>query len=355
MKVMVDYLTQEKRSGRYQYRRRVPKELKAALGKGEIVVSLRTSNLDAALREHSKVHAEVERRLATLSSSAPELAEYEETIRLLRDARLVRRGADRADPWDPGNLQQSLTLRHSVLSQANGMTEEELSRPLNEAPIALRRVLRAAQVGVEKPDVRLRDALDLYLKEKTDEYNERRQRLDSERVVKALEEIVGEKNPALIDLTKDDAYAFRDHWIDLGNSPDTARRRLNTINAMVNLSIKRHDIRNFNNPFSGIEIKGAGKGKKEKVVALTVDELSRLQPFVDRMRHQDAKDIWTLMIHTGARPGELATLAKQDLVLDAPVPYIMPPRVEPILFAVRPRLKGKNPFLVAQELSEWEA
>ena len=40
------------------------------------------------------------------------------------------------------------------------------------------------------------------------------------------------------------------------------------------------------------------------------------------MREQDAKDIWTLMVHTGARPGELATLAKDDLLVDATVPHI---------------------------------
>ena len=92
MKVMVEYLTQEKRSGRYQYRRRVPKELQAAIGKREIVVSLKTKDLNRAVQAHALVHADVERRLATLSSSAPELAEYQETIKLLREVKLVRRG-----------------------------------------------------------------------------------------------------------------------------------------------------------------------------------------------------------------------------------------------------------------------
>ena len=162
----------------------------------------------------------------------------------------------------------------------------------------------------------------MYLKEKTNEFNDRTLSLDGERVITALEEIVGERNPALVDLTVDDGYAFRDYWLNKGNSPDMARRRLNTINAIVNLSIRRHDIRNFNNPFSKIETKGAGKGAKHKRVALSVGEIRQLQPFVDRLEDKDARDIWMLMVFTGARPGELATLVRDDLSLDGSIPYL---------------------------------
>lgn len=44
MRIDVDYLVKDSRSGNYHYRRRVPKDLKPVLGKTEISRSLRTKD-----------------------------------------------------------------------------------------------------------------------------------------------------------------------------------------------------------------------------------------------------------------------------------------------------------------------
>ena len=252
MRVSVDYLVQDKKSGRYHYRRRVPKDMKAAIGKGEFYESLKTSDPAVAIRHYQEVHERVERQLATASGSADEIIRYEEDLKLLRSRKLIRRGAQEfvREPSNEQTIHE--TLHEEAKKQPDGVDPSPEFKRLVQ--------LALMEKQLKRPDVRLRDALAVYLKEKANEFNDRTLSLDGERVIAALEEIVGERNPALVDLTIDDGYAFRDYWLGKGNSPDTARRRLNTINAIVNLSIRRHDIRNFNNPFSNIEVKGGREG-----------------------------------------------------------------------------------------------
>ncbi|MFD0980558.1 DUF6538 domain-containing protein [Tropicimonas aquimaris] len=60
MKIFVemDYLTTNRKSGKYKYRRRVPQELVATIGKREFSVSLRTSNAAEAARMYPEIHLE---------------------------------------------------------------------------------------------------------------------------------------------------------------------------------------------------------------------------------------------------------------------------------------------------------
>ena len=93
MRLSVDNLVQDRKSGRYHYRQRVPKDMKAAIGKGEFYESLKTGDPAVAIRRYQEVHERVERQLATASGSADEIIRYEEDLQLLRSRKLIRRGA----------------------------------------------------------------------------------------------------------------------------------------------------------------------------------------------------------------------------------------------------------------------
>jgi integrase len=208
------------------------------------------------------------------------------------------------------------------VARADKMSPEEQAAPFSEAPADVLLMLKAMRDGVEKPELRLRDALAIYLDEKTDKFNFSDMLKQTTLAVGALEKIVGEKNPALIDITFDNAYAFRDHWIEAkGLTASTAQRRLNTIKAIFTFAIKRHQITGYHNPFAGVSVKGANANAKAGRDALTMEEIRRCEPYVARC-NQDVQDLWALLMFTGARPMEITTLEKQDVILDHPTPHI---------------------------------
>ena len=322
MRIVVDYLVMEKRSGNYHYRRRVPKELRDVIGKREISRSLQTKDHSRAIQKYQMVHAEVERILRIASSTETELDQYEADKKLLVKQGLMRRGADRFDV-DEAEYQHAAKVFHELARDLqNRHSKAELEELFADPAFGPRRLLRMAfKTGLEKPDLRLRDAANAYLKERTDDYNAERQARDVERIVSALEEVIQQKNPSVVDIVPSDGYAFRDYWTDQGLTPETARRRLNTAHAVIEFAIRRFDIRNYNNPFSRIEVNGSNQGAKQKRTALTVDEIRELAPYIAKL-NDEAQDIWTLMVFTGARPGEIAMLTRDDVFLDEAVPHI---------------------------------
>jgi len=323
MWVMVEHLHREKRSGIFRYRRRVPPELQGVLGKKMFDISLKTKDPEAARRKRDEVHREIEAQLATASSSEPDQREYDRAMRILKDGKVISRGSTGVPPHSDSNLDTKLAFADMISARLDKMPPEEQEAPFSEAPADLMIMLKALKRGVKKPDLRLRDAVASYIDEKSNKFNFTDMQKQTKLAREALEEIVGETNPALINITLNDAYAFRDHWIvGKGLTPGTAQRRLKTINAIFNFAIKRHQLTGYNNPFAGVGVKGANANAKGRVDALTIEEIRLCEPHVARS-NQDVRDVWALLMFTGARPKEITTLEKQDVILDHPVPHII--------------------------------
>jgi integrase/plasmid stabilization system protein ParE len=317
---MVEHLHKEKRSGIFRYRRRVPPDLQGVLGKKMFDISLKTKDPEAARRERDKVHREIEALLAKASSGEPDQREYEETMRILKDGKVIRRGATSSPPK---SIDTNRAYGEMIVERIAKMSPEAQEAPLEDAPRDLKLMLRAMRGGMKKPELRLRDAVTSYLDEKSTKFSFKDMQKQTGLVMAALEEVVGQKNPALIDITLNDAYAFRDHWIKAkGLTASTAQRRLNTIKAIFNFAIKRHQITGYINPFAGVEVKGANANAKDRMDALTIEEIRLCEPHVARS-NQDIRDVWALLMFTGARPKEITTLEKQDVILDHPVPHII--------------------------------
>ena len=87
--VNMEYLTQDPKSGRYRYRRRVPRGLSKLIGKREFSVSLKTTDQRLALERYDRVHREVEADIAATRAVDPADVEYRATLRTLRKHNLV--------------------------------------------------------------------------------------------------------------------------------------------------------------------------------------------------------------------------------------------------------------------------
>ena len=171
MWIMVEYLHREKRSGIFRYRRRVPPELQGVLGKKMFDISLKTKDPEVARRKLDAVHREIEELLAKASASEPDQREYEQIMRILKDGKVIRRGATSAPPHSVDSIDTNLAYGEMIVARVAKMSPGEQDAPFSEAPADLMLMLKALKRGVEKPDLRLRDAVASYIDERSDKFS----------------------------------------------------------------------------------------------------------------------------------------------------------------------------------------
>jgi len=285
----MDHLTIDPKSGRYKYRRRVPKDLKGILGKSEFSISLRTSESHEATRQYQQVHKDVEAQIAAARTIDPEMVDYEATVTTLR-----QRGLILGKPSDMGpvrfedNPDQFIKYTDAALS-AKSDDEED-------------RILNAKFYGFQKPPVRLNEVKEAYLRDRADADNSKDLEKQTDLVCRLITEVTGDKNPALISIDIDVAYAFRDHMMSTGRAWGTVKRRISTMKAVVNFGIQRFSVVGYMNPFSSLSVpRGAeDRAERDKRAPLSGDEIHLCATFVQQM-NQDLADLWVLMAFTGAQ------------------------------------------------------
>jgi hypothetical protein len=82
--VNMEYLTQDPKSGRYRYRRRVPGELIKLIGKREFSISLKTSEQRAALDRYDRVHRDVEAEIEAARAIDPADVDHRAKVNTLK-------------------------------------------------------------------------------------------------------------------------------------------------------------------------------------------------------------------------------------------------------------------------------
>lgn len=306
-------------AGRYEYRRRVPEAVKAALGKSEFKRVFSASSPSALAREHAritaefdKIVAEVQRKLQDPSKlTQRETAEFarEEAERLLAAGVLGARDEDEA---------RELLAESLIHVGASPAIYRAVVMPEKELPVHT-----------------LEDARKLYVKEKLGggegaEHREAMARVERvfARVVEALGDAV--RSRPLSSLKRDDARKVREHMLQSPRngggtlSPATVRRELKTLSAVVNFGLREFDLGNVVNPFDGLPIEGVGRG----VVAVQPDAALRdplPKPMVEAMKSRLTGDlllIWRLLAGTGCRLSEVRGLRVEDVATGAAIPHI---------------------------------
>lgn len=331
---------EQTKTGSWQYRRRVPKDIAAIITKREFKRKLGDSQKEA-LKAYPRYHAQVEREIAaarqrlalSASASSSEVSEreaYAEALR--RRADLVERGASADD----------LALTGETM--LDSLPQDDWV-PVEVPPVD-RHTINILRLGPDRyrpPEPTLDDARKLYLKERLDADNpatDSRVVGLANRVIATVIKVMG-RNPVLTTLTREDARKVRDEMLDrvkatgrgVGEkvSPATASRELSIIAAVINLAAKEFDLPgSFQNPFNDLPVvrkkKGEGEKPSEKRDPLPPKVLAEVRARVLSLASPELALIWRLVEGTGCRIAEVSGLRVEDVDVTGDLPHI---RIEP--------------------------
>ena len=326
------------KSKSFRYRRKVHQSLKAALGKGEIVIPLGKTKADV-LRNYDRVHREAEAILAAAWDEAngvkkakpvPTALElYEQATRRARELL----GQNPYGCGDGGPDDPELVMREVIADQiaAKYQTDPHTGYPVDVSPedTALVRVLLGSGSSAHTPEPTVEDAKRLYLRDRF-ELNPPTpvaRKKDEQRAERAIGHIVAAlgRVPTIASLRRADARAVQSHMLRVINSPDTVERYLNDVRAIINYAIREYDLTGVANPFMGLaaisdnEAEVAWKKRKP----FSEEQLKATRKCVlTESRADDLKLIWRLLEGTGCRLSEIAGLRVVDVVTEGEHPHI---------------------------------
>lgn len=335
MGLVLKYIEQTK-SGSWQYRRRVPKDVAEVIAKREFKRKLGDSQR-VALAAYPLYHAEVEREIAeaklgrarTAAVVNAKLTESEAYAEALRK---------RADLVAAGATQEHLEIVADALADKYPQDEDG---PLGVPPLDRFTInlLRDAPGKIKAPEPTLGDALRVYLKEhvrEDDPDTDSRVVGLAKRVIGATISAMG-RDPTLSSITRADARAVRDEMLDrvkvrgkgVGRkvSVATVSRELTIITAIINFAKLEFTLgENLQNPFNRLPMKGAVKGKKQKALALRdplpEKVLTQVRGRISANASQTLFLIWRLIEGTGCRIAEITGLRVEDVQVSGDLPHI---------------------------------
>ena len=312
-----------RRGSIFYIRRRVPARFASVDSRDEIWLSLHTDSETQAKAKEALIWAEqIEAWEARLAGDTEDAE-----LRFQAATELAQRRGYRYL-----TVEKVAALPRAELLSRIETVDEERSEPQEAA---------ALLGGVAEPAITVQRALELYWPLAKDrivgksEDQLRCWRNPRIRAVKNFIDVCG--NLAINQISGDDMLDFRAWWVervDAGEvSPDTANKDfthlgdvLKTVNRMKRLGLVL--------PLTDLALKaGEAKTRPPFSRAWIRDEL--LRPDALDGLNEDARAILIAMINTGARPSELAALTRDEIHLDANIPYIS---IEPI----GRQLKSKN-------------
>ena len=159
------------------------------------------------------------------------------------------------------------------------------------------------------------EAVDVYLSLKADKQTPTFIRA-AKRNGRYVAEALG--NRPITSYSSSDAAAFRDYLFDKGLALGSVKRIFGSVRSIINLVMLEHGIEGSNG-FAKTYMPDRDDSQDRQPIPQ--DQLIKLQR---TCRHQDDEMRWLLALisDTGMRLAEAAGLHKNDIILDAPLPYI---------------------------------
>ncbi|RWA75645.1 MAG: hypothetical protein EOQ28_08325 [Mesorhizobium sp.] len=325
MKLEVKHVQKRGIAG-WRYRRKIPKELRAAAGKLEILIPLGSTEQEA-LKAYPKVHAQAERQLrlwaqpqSASTSTAPSPTDFEQ----FRQSRAQLRALNLDPEWSgPEDVDDPEALARELIAEqiADKYPVDEHGHPIGVGTDD-RALIHALVLGQrqQRPQPTLEDARRLYLKERVGE--DETKRMELERIFKLVREALG-KDRTLGSLKREDAKEVRDHMLD-GRKPSSVDRYLNVVRAVINHAIREFDLSGVTNPFMHLEAATKDKAEpdKDKRRPFTLAEVDAITARIVSQAKQDLQLIWRLLKATGCRLAEVSGLRVADVHLDHAIPHI---------------------------------
>lgn len=262
--ITVDYLRQNKRTGSFEYRRRVPKVLEGLVKKREFLKVLGKTQSEA-LTHYGREHERIEHIINLAKYGVTGLTPLEQSTRL---AVLLESWG--ADPHSRGRDDNERTWREEAAAQLvdkyqDPTTGEYIGIP--EADGTLAGVLLAG-VSKETPQVTVMDAFAAYLAENAHKIPEQRRKQEQRfrRSEKNLIFVLRGNKP-LHEIKRADARAWRDLRLNQV-APSTVRRERNDIGAVFSWAISEMDGAGEVNPFRGMKLGGTTERRQDQRLPL---------------------------------------------------------------------------------------
>ena len=353
LKVAASFI-QARKGGVLYYYRRYPKDVRHHFGGKDLkYVSLKTKDMQEALRQVAKLALADDAEWSSLRS--PEAEAQGLTTKANREAgRSLLKRLDLKEgagaPLDAGaslDAQMAridaidifidhLTGRHGpAYTEARerecrgeyGTSSESFLTPV-EAEAS-----RLLTSDPRKPRVLLSEALEEYIKATHDPTSPKREQHARLYVGKVFR-IVGDL--PLEAYTREHARKVRDKLTGDGLATSSLRRNFNGINAVINYAIREHGLGGVTNHFKGL-LADRRNEEGPETPPFTTEELKAIAQAC-MARDDDIRHLIALQLDTGARIGEVVGLRREDVIMDDGVPHIFI-RPHPKLGR---RLKTKN-------------
>lgn len=320
--ITVKYLKQDKRSGSYVYRRRVPKVLEKMVTKREFIEVVGKTQQEAIVR-YGPVHERIEHLVALAKNGVTGLSPKEQSDRLA--ALLASWGAD---PYGPGQDDNERTWREEAADRLVAKYQDPHTGEYRGVPEQDGILAGVLVAGVERtpPKVTVTDAFKFYLEEKADPILEKRKKQKQRfaRAERNLTFVLG-GDRAICNISREDARKLRDMRENAGVSPSTVSREMNDIRAVINLANSELSA-GETNPFNGLKLKKASVARQKQRSPLPQKIIDAVYKDLQQSTLRDAKallQIWTLLDHTGARPSEISKFRRAEFLFNHPVPHIV--------------------------------
>ena len=308
-------------SGKYLYRRGVPKAMRPFLGKREFKKILGNSEREA-MQGYQRYHLYVENTLKTLKVLGPSSPNSPfEKVMVAYDALAL-------DQFTEGNegkadakalyVEQLIQpyIEHEARSDGYHVTYDNVPE-FNEN---LARLIINGE-SIANDIFKVSDAFDVYLKDKQKPAGvQRKKQLHRFSLVqRVLLEVVG-ADMAVVSLRRKHAKEVRDLFLSQGMQSATVNRYLADIRAVLTYATRESDIP-YTNPFAAVsfEIDVSENRQREPlpdhVADLVIDDL-------EARKNQDLFDLIRLLDLTGGRLAEISCLRQDEVFLEVPIPYI---------------------------------
>ena len=315
--VKVKYLL--RKSGLLYYQRAIPNDLKPHYsGKSLLRINLKTLDPAKATQLCAQYAARDDLLWKQIRSGQdPNLTTVE--TRQAAEGLLASWGAERGEAlgWKASNPTYEKVLNYfetqygvAFLCGFSPLRPNDVQNPFEHE------ALRLLNERPEERRVLLSDALERYLSEHKNGQDLRFAR-DTRRAIDLVIQIVGDL--PLQNYTREYARAVRDALVP-GHSTATVRRRLDSISAVFNLGRREFNLVWAANPFERMPIQKEGQDA-EKRLPFTHDELATISSSCLK-ENDDIRWIVAMQLSSGARPGEIVGLRREDVLLNHEIRHI---------------------------------
>ena len=307
-RLIVKYLSDN--NGSPYYQRRVPKDLQPRLGLQKIAIPL-DPNKGSPVTQVSRLAREHDQLFKLLRADDSIVIPEKKRSALLLLQNFGLHPGDGSVLLDPSQNQGDAYDDQPHLDAFNDyLIDKDRAGTLSEAD-------KLAQRALKKPlPTLLSEVPAIYFENHPkgkDEFFRKKQLLYWNKLI----EFAGDM--PVSSFNRDLAKKFKKVRQDTGIKSMSVQKDINVIRAMFEKAILEIPL-SITNPFKDLRADELGKDS-DKREAFTTEELVEI---LQRCKAQDddIRRIIVLLIHTGARLGEIVGLRKQDCILDADIPHI---------------------------------